>query len=629
MLRKELRELLDMLEAEEYRTAAYLAEKLQVSEKTVRIRLKELKETLEGNGAWIDSRARHGYRLEITDREKLEELKNAGQETAVPDNGKDRTEYLLAYLVWHTDYIKSEELCDFLYISKTTLTKTLKRVEMILKRYSLWLDRKPNYGIRLMGREIDVRRFICDYFVKRNSLKDLDSDHMEQEIVGMAKYVRTLLNKYEIRLSETAFSNFVEYVYVSWRRIRYGHDLDMTIDGLPEISDRERSFVKELIAKISEKDSIVYKKEEENYLLLYLTGKRMVGNVVENETNFVIHEQMDRMALEMLDVVKRVYHMDFHNNFDVRMTLNQHLVPLDVRLRFDIPLENPLLPDIKGKYSLAYQISSEAVQVLRNHYHKEISEDEIGYLALIFELAIEKERSDEKADILVVCSTGKGSSRLLKYKYEQEFADYLRSIYVCDLGELEQFDFSRVQYIFTTVPITLEVPVPIMEVGAFLGDEDIRKVTEVLKKGNPDYLEKYFRPERFLPDFPGDTKDDVLEGLCRVIQKREQVDADFYDLVLEREAYIQMDYGSQIAIPHPNRIASEESFAYVAVLERPIIWNQNPVQVILLSSIGRKEDPDRQKFYEATARFALSESAIQKLIEQPEYEVLMEVLKNE
>ncbi len=121
----------------------------------------------------------------------------------------------------------------------------------------------------------------------------------------------------------------------------------------------------------------------------------------------------------------------------------------------------------------------------------------------------------------------------------------------------------------------------------------------------------------------------MLEALCDVIVRQEQVDADFYDLVLEREAYIQMDYGYRIAIPHPNRIASEESFAYVAVLEHPVIWNRNPVQVVLLSSIGRKEDPDRQKFYEATARFALSEAAIQRLINEPEYEVLMELLKGE
>ena len=629
MLRRELLELLDMLETEEYRTAARLSEKLGISEKTVRLRLRELKEVLDENGAQIDSKARHGYRLEVTDKQKFAALSEQEVQQEIPDNGKDRMEYLMAYLIWQQDYVKSEDLCEFLYISKTTLTKALKQVEMVLKRYGLEVERKPNYGIRVVGREIDARRLICDYFVKKNSLQEMNSEHMEQELVSLAHYVRVLLDKYEIRLSEISFSNFVEYVYVSWRRIRYGHCIEMVIDEMPEIGKKERELIRELIDKMEEKDHFICSQDEANYLLLYLTGKRMVGNVVENESNFVIHEQMDRMALAMLDFIKQTYHMDFHNNFDVRMTLNQHLVPMDVRLRFDIPLKNPLLDEIKEKYSLAFQITSEAVQVLRDHYHKEVSEDEIGYLALILELAIEKERTDVKADILVVCSTGKSSSRLLKFKYEQEFSEYLDQIYVCDLIGLERFDFSKVQYIFTTVPITKEVPVPIVEVGAFLGEDDIRKVTEILRKGNPDYLQNYFGPRRFLPHMKASNKGEVLEQLCTLISCQEKVDDDFYDLVLERETYIQMDYGNLIAIPHPNRIASEESFAYVAVLEQPIHWNQSEVQVVILSSIGRKEDPNRQKFYEATARLALSESSIRKLIDAPSYQTLLDLLKNE
>lgn len=627
MLRKNLQELLNMLRQDNYRTAAQLAELLNVSEKTTRLRIKELNSELRMYGAKIVSKPRFGYQLLVEDAEKFERLTEEETSRFLPETEQERSEYLLAYLIWHTEYVKIEELCDFLYVSKTTLTRSIKSVEAILKRYALSLERRPNYGIRLCGKESDIRRLVSDYFIKRNCLEDFKDVHTEQELLKIASHVRELMGKYDIRLSETAYGNFVEYVYVAWKRIHYGHYLEMKIADIPEMGVKEHAFAKELIAFLEENGQVTYTKDEEQYLLLYLAGKRMIGNVVENESNFIIREQTDRLALAMLDVVNRSYNMNFYNNFDVRMTLNQHLVPLDIRMRFNIPLQNPLLEEIKEKYSLAYQISSEAAQVLRNYYQKDISEDEIGYLALIFELAMEKEQKEERSDILVVCSTGKGSSRLLKYKYEQEFADYLNHIYVCDLIELDAFDFSKVQYIFTTVPITRKVPVPIMEVGAFLGTDDIRKVTDVLRKGTGDYLKKYYRPERFLSHVKKNSKQEVLEYMCEIIARQEKVDEDFYEMVLEREAYIQMDYGYNIAIPHPNRIASEETFAYVAVLEEPIIWNQNPVQVVLLSSVGRKEDKDRQKFYEVTARFALSVSAIEALIEKPEFEVLLELLK--
>lgn len=627
MLRRELQELLELLDTQTYQTAIHLAGKLGVSEKTVRLRLKDLNEILKEHGAEINARPRHGYRVCITDDALFQRLTEEKGENRIPDNSQERSEYLLAYLVWHPGYVKAEELCDFLYISKTTLTKALKSVETVLNRYGLEIDRKPNYGMCLRGRELDVRRLVCDYFVKRNYLEDVGRDHMEKNIRKLAGYIRNLLERYEIHLSEMAFENFLEYVYVSGRRIQYGHYLELKAENLPETGMREQAFVRELIEQLSKEGQVTYSKEEESYLLLYLAGKRMVGNVVENESNFVIREQMDRLVLQMLDIVQQEYHIDFHGNFDVRMTLNQHLVPLDIRLRFDIPLKNPMLEDIKEKYSLAYQISCEAAQALRDHYKKEISEDEIGYFALIFELAIEKNRMGEKTDILVVCSTGKSSSRLLKYKYEQEFADYLNQIYVCDLQELERFDFSKVHYVFTTVPITMEVPVPIVEVGMFLGEEDIHRVMDILRRGNTDYLKHYYRPERFFGHFEAENKEQVLEKLCELIVRQEQVDEDFYDLVLERESYIQMDYGNLIAIPHPNRISSEDTFAYVAVLEHPVIWNHHPAQVILLSSVGRKQDANRQKFYEATAKFALSETAIRSLIQNPEYEQLMSLMQ--
>lgn len=140
-------------------------------------------------------------------------------------------------------------------------------------------------------------------------------------------------------------------------------------------------------------------------------------------------------------------------------------------------------------------------------------------------------------------------------------------------------------------------------------------------------MERYYTPGRFLTDIEGDTKEEILKNICTVISRQEKVDDDFYELVIERETFAQIDYGNYITLPHPNRIASEETFAYAVVLKQPIIWNKQPVQVILLISVGRNNDHHRQKFYEGTARFALDKEAVRRLIAEPVYDVLMELLK--
>lgn len=623
-----LQELFALLRQEEYRTARQLAGQLGISEKTVRTRLRELNDELEKNGAKVVSRARFGYRLEVVDPVSFEAWQSKKGKGEPLENARERSDYLMACLLFRPGYVKIEELCDFIYVSRPTLTGCLKMVEATLKRYHLSLERRPGYGIRVEGGEFDIRRLISDYFIRRNCLTDFDISHQDQELQELARQVRTLMARYDVHLSEISFENFVNYTYISWKRIRSGFSLHLDTENLMEIGLKEQSFVRELIHTLEAEKGIHYTRDEEQYLQLYLAGKRMIGNMVENDSNFVINERTDRLALEMLKLAEQEYHLHFSNDFEIRMTLNQHLVPFDVRMRYQIPVKNPMLPEIKEKYSMAYQMAHVTSSVLREYYKKDIPEEEIGYFALIFALALEKGKTDCRYDILVVCGTGKGTSRLLKYKYEQEFSDYLKNIYVCDLLGLEEFDVSRVDYIFTTVPITREVAVPIIEVGMFLGTDDIQKITGLLRYGsNGGMIRRYYGEKRFIRDVPAGTKEEILAYLCGIIRRQEQVDPDFYELVLEREAYAQMDYGNYIAIPHPNRIASQESFAYVAVLEKPVIWNNQPVQVVVLVSIGRKEDRDMQRFYETTARFALNTEAVAAVIRNPEYEVFIEMLQ--
>ena len=55
----------------------------------------------------------------------------------------------------------------------------------------------------------------------------------------------------------------------------------------------------------------------------------------------------------------------------------------------------------------------------------------------------------------------------------------------------------------STVPISTRVPKPIVEVGQFLGTEDIVKVRSVLRRGQMDFLDDYYRKEQFFPEIEG------------------------------------------------------------------------------------------------------------------------------
>lgn len=132
-------------------------------------------------------------------------------------------------------------------------------------------------------------------------------------------------------------------------------------------------------------------------------------------------------------------------------------------------MENPLLESIKNNYPHAYIIAKSLANGLSKAFDKELSPDEIGYLALHINLSMEKEFINiRKKNIILVCATGKGTAKLLEYQYRQKFGNWINQLICCDVTSLKHQDFTDIDFIFTTVPIYDSVPVPVIETGFIL-----------------------------------------------------------------------------------------------------------------------------------------------------------------
>ncbi len=628
-----LKELLLCLKSDKYETANTIGKMLNVSEKTVRTRIKELNFTLLKYGAIIESKPRYGFRIVVHDIKKYDELEkiieNSTQHNQIPNSVEERKNFLIAYLLNHDQFIKLNELSELLYVSNSTITASLKQIEGIFSQYRIDIERRPNFGIRINGNELNIRRCLSELFVKRNILIGFNKEHKEKELKKLVAIIYEYVKKYNIKFTETDLENFVSSLYIEKGRISRNKIVDLKKEDIYNLIDKEWVFIKELVKRLEQEFNISYTDSEEVYIALQLAGRRVVGNVEQDEMNFVIRGEIDQIVMMMLETVYHDVGMDFRNNFELRMSLNQHMVPFDIRIRYELPIKNKMLDEIKQNLKFAYWIAEMATSALENHYAKKISEDEIGYFAVLFALVLEKQNTiEEKYNILIVCGSGKGSSRLLKYKYMQEFGDYLNQIYTCDLQEVETFDFTKVDYVFTTITIMHHIPVPIIEVGFFLREKDIQNVKKVLISQKTDFLLHYYSESMFFNRLSGSTKEEVLQNMCEKIIKDKNVPSDFYQLILDREELGSTAYGNKIAVPHPLKLVRDESFVYVAILEQPIEWGGNEVQVVLLTVIGRKPDPNLQKFYELIISFIENKEAIETLIKMPDFKTFISILQN-
>lgn len=613
-----------MLECKKYQTAECLAEELQVSSKTVRNILKELNQLLEKNGARIQSKYGAGYAVCIEDEDLFSRFfQEYSKEDFLPSTAEDRIQCLMVYLFSNKGYVKLDDLSEMLYISKKTLTEDLKDIERFLSKYRLKLIRKPNYGIRVEGKEFDLR--LCIAAISGNQL------YMDNAVHDtIASCISETCRKYDFTISGMAFQNLIVHVFVAICRIMEKHYVTIPPGQVDELGiDRDYQLAEDLIRRLEDAFSVVFPESEVSYMAIHLAGKKMFLQS-ESDSNIVITQDVDDIVSEMLELVYETFKFDFRNDLELRMSLGQHLVPMKVRMKSNMDMRNPILKDVKEKFCLSYTIASQAAMVLNRRYEMKVSEDEIGYIALAFALALERKKTEvQKKNILLVCASGRGSTQLLLYKYRRLFGDSIGKIEACDVASLYKVDFSEIDYVFTTVPISIKVPVPIQEVQYFLQDEDIVNVKKTLNSCRIDSVSAIYEEKLFLSHLPCRTKEETLKLMCEFMIAQKNLPPEFYQSVLYREKLARTAFGNMVAMPHPYKAMSEDTFVCVAVLDEPIDWDGQNVQVVFLVSLANKEldSAKLQRFYQMMSSFLFSTRQVRNLIKKRNYEKFITAMK--
>lgn len=614
--------LFKLLKEDEYLTAAFFAESIKVSDKTARTLLSKLADVLDKYGVQIEIRHGKGYRICINDGIEIDKIISRifpERKNEIPNTTEERVEYLKEYLLGLNTYCKLEDLSQTLYISRKTITADLKKVEGDIGKYNLKMSRKPNHGIKICGSEFDFRSCIVDCLL---NLDYCGWERKHGENLNKFKgYIIEILEKYEIKLSDIAVQNLIMHIYVMLKRIQAGFEIYLEEKQLNQFSlEKELITASEIADKISENMGVLVSIQEIKYIAIHLAGKKIYDSSCKNGKNLIITKEIDKLVTEILNKIYESFKIDFRDNLELRMSLSQHIVPLEVRIKFDMTLNNPLLQEVKEQYFLAYSIASFACGIISQKYNKKLDENEIGYFALSFALALERDKYDiRRKTILIVCSSGKGSTQLLKYKYLDQFGKYIDDIKTCDVNGISKINMDEIDYIFTTVPIKEKVKVPILEVQYFLESEDVKNVMHVLETSQNDTILKYYSSDLFISELDLNTKDEVLNYMCDVIEKVEVIPKDFRKAVFEREKIAQIEFGNRVAIPHPCRTLSKRTFACIAILKNPIIWEKQEVQVIFLISIEDKPSKEIQKFYKTTSKLLLNKQYISELIRNKDF----------
>ena len=607
--------------------ASDLSDLFAVGERSVRSYVREANAALVGIAS-IEKRRGGTYELLVTDDDALKTwLADEAAPRAGLQTREERVAYLLDDLLHRIEWITLDDLSKLVYVSKTSLSRDIKDVEKHLSHYGLSIERKPRYGIRVCGPE-EARR-LCMAGLVVDGLSG--GAKTRSRLSRVSACIDRVVDRDGFHVNSAAYQNLVVHIAVALGRISHGCYVPMPEDRLVAIEAGEAfSVAQDLAAEVSREFDVDLPREEVGYIALHLAGRRVLDQDQRPDGGgLVISDKTWAVVDEMLAAVKSVFGFDFADDLELRMNLARHVEPLSIRLTCCMRIENPLLAETRERFPLAYSMASEMAVVLACHYGVAPSEHEIGYLALPLILAMERQRSAPvKKNILVVCASGQGSAKLLEYRYRQEFGRWIDTVTACDAAQVSDIDFRRIDYVFTTVPLGVELPVPVREVGFFLDDTEARDVRRLLQwtRAPAGWIASFFPEDLFFADLDVWTKDEALDRLCAEVSSRRALQGDLRLLVGEREGLAQTSFGNAVAMPHPTRPIATTTFVAVATLRREVDWGGHPVRALFLTCISPGGDERRQAFYGTLARTLRSSELIGRLLETPEYKTLIQIL---
>lgn len=629
MLDARMKKIIIELSDSEYVTASELAKILDLNEKTVRTTIGKMRDSLDEYGIEIESKTRKGYHLLIYDKEKYQAFINNDEwlsKNDIPNNSKEREEWLLDYLLKQHKFVRIDDLSEMLYVSRSTITNDIRNVEDSLKSYHITLIRRPNYGLHIQGSEFDIRNCMISQF-KDNKWAQRFSDKEENELKEISKILLNNIQNQKVVLSKSMIQEMTSCIYIA--KVRHEENYKITVSKNEVVHRIYKPCIEvatNIVEELNEKFHIHLLDSEIYYIAINIAA-RSDYNVLEGELESGVINQARKQATQMLDCVYDMMHLDMRQNLSLLYDLISFLIPMDIRMRYGIIAKNPFAEATKKKYFFAYNVASQAVIPLKKTYFHEVPENEIAYLTSIFALFIEQEKDKKKKyNILVICATNMSTSKLLAYQYKKKFKKYIDEVYTCEMYNLDSFDFSKVDYIFTTVEINRVLPKPVLGISAFLEDEEVEKISSILKFKSSNTIADVYSEELFYDNIKGETKEEILFEICKRIPEKYGIPSDFYEGLLRREEITGTDLAKHVALPHPYETTSDISFACISVLDHPIRWTRQDVQVVILMAVAEDEQRDLTNFLQLISEFIANESAVLQLVEEPDFTTFVNLL---
>jgi len=404
--------------------------------------------------------------------------------------GEDRKlRALVTLLDTSPDPVELGDLEVELGASRPTVRRDVRAIEAWLDDHHLHLKRLPGVGVVVRGTEIEIRKGLLALVLEsmptellaaamRHAVGD-GADGTIEDFVGalhLPTYRRILAELLQDRDDDGPMA-MVETLFVAIvaRRVGRGRHAVFQSGQLRSLIDHPvADAATRLAAAVGRAADLALTDADVASITEFILGfdELVAASAPTESDDGTLIDRLVALAAERL-------HPSLAEDEQLRRNLVEHLRRLRVRLRYGLPIANPLDHEIRERYPDVHAVASEIVLALGPMGEGAVPPEEVGFLTMYLAGSLERHRLRQKIRVTVVCPAGMATAWILVSRLAAEFPHIEVTRVVSKSAFEQKVDADTADVVVSTVPLDELSTVQTVVVSPLLRDRDVRRLARV------------------------------------------------------------------------------------------------------------------------------------------------------
>lgn len=625
----EIKILQILLSSNNYISTYEIATLTGITRRSVRVEISNVKNILNEYHISLDSKPNKGYLIKEKTPEMIHTLQMLIDENenvldaVLPDLPEDRANYILKTLAQTDKYIKLDDIADQLLVSRATIANDLITVKKHLSHFNLSIMQKPNYGIKLIGKESERRKALADTIFRDMNEREIYYDFLDTYLDSSDYKIIEIIRNNNIHLSDLSLVDILINYSISIARNMAGHPLDTVFEDVELIQNtNEYKAALQLSQLAKECYNVILNESEILFFTIMMICKASTQNKIYYEDSVT-----SKLTHEILDDIYKSTLIHIDSKYYERLSL--YIQTSLLRQKYQEKIRNPLFDKIQDDMPFALYLTRIVSKKIKDYTNIPLSRSEITAFTIFFNNIITEHTDHRKKALLINCM-GNFASNYNINMLEKELLNDLVVHKCISYSELPNENIKDYDLIISNAPIHKSYDIPIINTSYIMTMDDIIFIKSKLTYYfNEENLVYYFHPELFEHSVSAKTKKGIstvlYQTLCKIYPlMKSSVKANFTN----KNKYSLHSFNNSIGLLKLNTPINSNTNNIILTFKEPVNFDDHEFQVLIVFSSYDQNNIMYDTLYNTLKKISEDNTLVESLIKCESYTEFLSILIN-